>query len=141
MFFLLGINKLWHLQNLCFDVTNQNYYEIKKLAQGNLYCEDKRSTALNILISRAVYTIMLKHFKLFLKLIEDWFLWKKLVDHTKLETCKVFRERLDKNNRDKKTKLSKIVQIVGFWRIWASIYESELQLNFATIGKIQHFIY
>ena len=37
-----------------------------------------------------------------------------MVDHTKLETCKVFLERLDENNTDKKAELSKIVQIVGF---------------------------
>ena len=71
------------------------------------------STALKILISRAVYSLMLKLFKLFLKLIEDWFLWQKLIDYSKLETCKIFREQLDKKNRSKKTELSKIVQKVG----------------------------
>ena len=62
---------------------------------------------------RAVYPIMLKPF---LKLFEDWFLCQKLVDHANLETCKVFRERLNKNNRNKKIKLPKIVQIVGLAR-------------------------
>ena len=88
-------------------------------SKNNLYCKVNRSTVLKILISRAVYPVMLKLFKLFLKLIEDWFLLQKLVDYSKLETCKIFRERLDKNNRSKKTELSKIVQKVGLWRkLW-----------------------
>ena len=93
---------------------------------------NNRSTTLNILIFRVAYPIMLKLFKLFLKLIEVGFYGKNWSITINWKTCKVFRERLDKNNRDKNTELSKIVQIVGLWRklwwIW-------FQLNFPTIIK------